>query len=83
MKKILVLHGINLNMYGKRDPHHYGTLTLEDIDAQIASLAADLGCEVECFQSNHEGAMVERIHRAHGEKLDAIIINAGAWSHYS
>lgn len=83
MKKILVLHGINLNMFGKRDPAQYGTLTLAEIDAHIAGWAADLGLEAECFQTNHEGEMVTRIHRAHGEDIAAVVINAGAWTHYS
>jgi 3-dehydroquinate dehydratase-2 len=81
--KILTLHGINLNMFGKRDPKTYGTATLADIDAQLVALGQELGVEVECFQSNFEGAMVERIHAAHTEGVDAIVINAGAWTHYS
>ena len=81
--RILVLHGVNLNMFGKRDPSQYGTATLADIDAALLSLAQDLDVTVECFQTNHEGAMVERIHQAHGEGVDALVINAGAWTHYS
>jgi 3-dehydroquinate dehydratase-2 len=81
--KILTLHGINLNMFGKRDPKTYGTTTLAEIDAQLVALGQELGTEVECFQSNFEGAMVERIHAAHTEGVDAIVINAGAWTHYS
>lgn len=81
--KILVLHGINLNMFGKRDPAQYGTATLAEIDAQLVSLGAELGAEVECFQTNHEGAMAERIHAAHTAAVDAVVINAGAWTHYS
>ncbi|CAN7325728.1 type II 3-dehydroquinate dehydratase [Pseudorhodoferax sp. LjRoot39] len=81
--KILTLHGINLNMFGKRDPKTYGTATLADIDAQLVALGQELGVEVECFQSNFEGAMVERIHAAHTEGVAAIVINAGAWTHYS
>ena len=83
MKKILVLHGINLNMFGKRDPRQYGTLTLAEIDTQVQALGRELGCEVECFQTNYEGAMCERIHQAHGEGVHAVVINAGAWTHYS
>jgi 3-dehydroquinate dehydratase-2 len=83
MKKILVLHGINLNMFGKRDPTHYGTATLEEIDNRIADWAAELDFEAECFQTNHEGEMVSRIHRAHQQDISAIVINAGAWTHYS
>ena len=81
--KILTLHGINLNMFGQRDSTHYGTATLADIDCSLKALGQELGAEVECFQSNCEGAMAERIHQAFLEKVDAIIINAGAWTHYS
>jgi 3-dehydroquinate dehydratase-2 len=81
--KILVLHGINLNMFGKRDPKQYGTATLAQIDEQVTQLGAALGADVECFQSNIEGEMAERIHRAHQEAVDAVVINAGAWTHYS
>ena len=81
--KILVLHGINLNMFGKRDPAQYGTVTLAQIDAGLASLGAELGVEVECFQTNHEGEMVERIHLAHQQAVNGVVINAGAWTHYS
>ena len=81
--KILLLNGINLNMFGKRDPAQYGTITLAEIDQQVAALGKELGAEVECFQTNGEQAMVERIHRAHAEKVDAVVINAGAWTHYS
>jgi 3-dehydroquinate dehydratase-2 len=84
---ILVLHGINLNMFGQRDPAQYGTATLADIDAALGTLAAELGVAVECFQTNHEGAMCERIHQAHlakdGDAVDAVVINAGAWTHTS
>ncbi|HVF63960.1 MAG TPA: type II 3-dehydroquinate dehydratase [Casimicrobiaceae bacterium] len=81
--KIVVLHGINLNMFGKRDPKQYGTATLDEIDARLKALGEELGVDVACFQTNCEGAMCERIHRAHGEKIDAVLINAGAWTHYS
>jgi 3-dehydroquinate dehydratase-2 len=81
--KILMLHGINHDMFGKRDPKQYGTITLAQIDAQLLALGRELGTEVESFQTNHEGAMCERIHRAYGEGKDAVLINAGAWTHYS
>ena len=81
--KVLVLHGVNLNMFGRRDPKQYGTITLAEIDARLAALGAELGVEVETFQTNLEGAMCERIHRAHAENIDAVVINAGAWTHYS
>jgi 3-dehydroquinate dehydratase-2 len=83
MKRILMLHGINHNMFGRRDPRQYGTLTLDDINAQLQALARTLGVTVEAFQTNHEGAMVERIHQAYFDDVDAVLINAGAWTHYS
>ncbi|MDQ0569260.1 3-dehydroquinate dehydratase-2 [Variovorax paradoxus] len=82
--KILMLHGINNhNMFGKRDPKQYGTVTLAEIDAQLQALGKELGAEVESFQTNSEGAMCERIHRGFTEGVDAVLINAGAWTHYS
>ena len=81
--KILTLNGINLNMFGKRDPAQYGTATLTEIDAKLVALGKELGAEVECFQTNHEGEMAERIHRAHTDGTQAVLINAGAWTHYS
>ncbi|MEO8248570.1 MAG: type II 3-dehydroquinate dehydratase [Burkholderiales bacterium] len=80
---ILVLNGVNLNMFGKRDPKQYGTITLAEIDARLIALGKELGAQVECFQTNHEGAMCERIHAAHADSVDAVLINAGAWTHYS
>ena len=80
---ILVLHGINLNMFGKRDPVHYGTTTLDDINTQVTALGLELGVQVECYQTNFEGEMAERIHRAHADGVQAVVINAGAWTHYS
>lgn len=81
--KILVLHGVNLNMFGKRDPQQYGTATLAQIDEQVTALGKELGAEVSCFQTNFEGAMCERIHAALGDGTEAVVINAGAWTHYS
>lgn len=81
--KVLVLHGINLNMFGKRDPKQYGTITLEQINDQLSALGQELGVAVENFQTNFEGALCERIHQAHHDKVDAVVINAGAWTHYS
>ena len=81
--RILTLNGIHLHMFGKRDPAQYGTTTLDEINASLASLGQELGAEVECFQTNFEGEMAERIHRAHAEGVDAVLINAGAWTHYS
>lgn len=81
--KVLVLHGINLNMFGKRDPKQYGTITLAQIDQQVTELGHELGVEVQTFQTNFEGAMAERIHQAFFDHVDAVVINAGAWTHYS
>ena len=81
--KILVLNGVNLNMFGKRDPKQYGTVTLDEINAQLTALGQELGTEVECFQTNMEGEMCQRIHQAFHDKVDAVLINAGAWTHYS
>ena len=81
--KILMLHGINLNMFGQRDPAQYGTVTLDEINARVSALGQQLGAEVEAFQTNHEGAMCERIHQAYADGVDAVLINAGAWTHYS
>jgi len=83
MKKILVLHGVNLNMFGKRDPAQYGTITLDEINKKLKELAKELGVELETFQTNHEGEMCERIHQAYMDKVDAVVINAGAWTHYN
>ena len=78
-----MLHGVNHNMFGKRDPVQYGTITLAEIDAKMRELAQSLDVEVVSYQTNHEGAMCERIHQAFVEKVDAVVINAGAWTHYS
>ena len=81
--KILMLHGVNHNMFGQRDPKQYGSVTLVQIDDQLRALGTELGAEVQSFQTNHEGAMCERIHQAYVEGVDAVLINAGAWTHYS
>ncbi len=83
MKKILMLHGINHNMFGQRDPAQYGTVTLAEIDASLRSLGSQLGCEVDSFQTNWEGAMCDRIHQGFRDGVDGVLINAGAWTHYS
>ena len=81
--KVLMLHGINHNMFGKRDPVQYGTITLDEINADLTALGRELGVDVETFQTNHEGAMCERIHQGYTDGVDAVLINAGAWTHYS
>lgn len=83
MAKILLMHGINHAMFGKRDPHHYGTITLAQIEDQARTWAADLGHELEGYQTDIEGEMVRKIHQAFTGDVDAIVINAGAWTHYS
>lgn len=70
-------------MFGKRDPAQYGSITLDQINERLEKLAKDLGVNIECFQTNHEGEMVEKVHKAHEDGVDAVIINAGAWTHYS
>ncbi|MEY3793638.1 MAG: type II 3-dehydroquinate dehydratase [Betaproteobacteria bacterium] len=81
--KILMLHGINHDMFGKRDPAQYGTITLDEINASLQKLGKELGATVDCFQTNQEGAMCERIHKGFLDGVDAVLINAGAWTHYS
>jgi 3-dehydroquinate dehydratase II len=81
--KILMLHGINHNMFGKRDPKQYGTITLDEINAQLVALGKELGADIEHFQTNDEGAMCGRIHKGFFDNVDAVLINAGAWTHYS
>jgi 3-dehydroquinate dehydratase-2 len=81
--KILTLNGINLNMLGKRDAATYGTATLTQINDELIALGNSLGVTVENFQTNHEGEMCEKIHRAYFDNVDAVLINAGAWTHYS
>lgn len=80
--RILVIHGPNLNMLGRREPSWYGTATLDDINTQIKQTAQDCGMAVEAFQSNHEGELVEKIHEAM-DRYDAVIINPAAYTHTS
>jgi 3-dehydroquinate dehydratase-2 len=80
---VLMLHGINHNMFGKRDPAQYGTVTLAEIDASLRALGEELDVQVESFQTNSEGEMCERIHQGYFDNVDAVLINAGAWTHYS
>ena len=81
--RILVLHGPNLNLLGTREPDVYGRTTLADIDRDLANLAARLGVTVETFQSNHEGALIDRIHAAAREGVAGMLINPGAYTHTS
>lgn len=80
---ILVLHGPNLNLLGSREPGHYGSQTLIDIDQQLIALGDQLNAEVHSFQSNHEGEIVERIHQAARESVHGIVINPAAYTHTS
>ena len=79
---VLVLHGPNLNLLGTREPEIYGHTTLADIDAGLAERAAELGAQIETFQSNHEGALIDRIQAARGQAV-AIVINPGGYTHTS
>jgi len=78
-KRVLVIHGCNLNLLGTREPEIYGKTTLHEIDGQITALAAEFGLEVSFFQSNHEGEVIEAIQKAPGS-ADAIIINPAGWT---
>jgi 3-dehydroquinate dehydratase II len=80
--RVEILHGVNLDMLGKRDPEHYGTLTLIELEVRIRHWARELGLEATFFQTNHEGAYVERLHQA-PELADGLLVNPGAWTHYS
>ena len=80
--RILVVHGPNLNLLGKREPAIYGTQTLADINADLALAAKELGVELDCFQSNHEGELIDRIQEAMSS-ADGILINPGGFTHSS
>ncbi|HRH13242.1 MAG TPA: type II 3-dehydroquinate dehydratase [Azonexus sp.] len=81
--RILVMHGPNLNLLGTREPEHYGNVTLSDINLALARMAEGANVEVETFQSNHEGALIERVHAARDQGVRAIIINPAAYTHTS
>jgi 3-dehydroquinate dehydratase II len=79
--KFLVLHGPNLNLFGRREPHIYGHTTLAQIDAQLASLASELGVQLETIQSNHEGVLVDFLHRHIDDAQGALVNPAGLTQH--
>ena len=81
-KRIEVMHGVNLDQLGRRDPLHYGELTLGELELKISDTAAELGLATRFFQTNHEGEFVEHLHRLEG-LADGILLNPGAWTHYS
>jgi len=82
-RSILVVNGPNLNLLGTREPAVYGRASLADIERELAQAAAALGVTVQTFQSNHEGALIDRLHAARGDGTDFIVINAGAFTHTS
>ncbi len=83
MARILILHGPNLNLLGKREPEHYGGASLDDINSRLIELARVAGCELDCFQSNAEHELVERVHRAEEGGVSFIVFNPAAFTHTS
>jgi 3-dehydroquinate dehydratase-2 len=80
--RVSVLHGVNFDVLGRRDRGHYGGLSLRELEVQIKHFAGELGLEATFFQTNHEGAFCELLHRA-GDNADGLLLNPGAWTHYS
>jgi 3-dehydroquinate dehydratase II len=80
--RIEIMHGVNLDQIGRRDPAHYGALSITDLERIVSDTAAELGLKTRFFQTNHEGEFVEHLHRLEG-LADGIILNPGAWTHYS
>ena len=80
--RIEIVHGVNLDQLGRRDPGHYGGLTFDALEYRISEWAAELGLTTRFFQTNHEGELVEHLHTLEG-LADAIVINPGAWTHYA
>ena len=83
LKRLWVLHGVNLDMLGYRDPVHYGALTLAELERAVTREAETHGLMARCYQTNHEGELIERLHEIAREGTDAVLINPGAWTHYS
>jgi 3-dehydroquinate dehydratase-2 len=80
--RVEVMHGVNLDQLGRRDPEHYGDLTLDELERQIGEFAHELGLETRFFQTNSESEFVEHLHRVEG-MADALLLNPGAWTHYA
>jgi 3-dehydroquinate dehydratase-2 len=80
--RVAVMHGVNLDQLGRRPATHYGTVTLMQLEARISAWAAELELAVQFFQTNHEGAFVEELHRLE-DTVDGLVLNPGAWTHYS
>lgn len=80
--RVEVMHGVNLDQLGRRDPEQYGTLTLPELEREVGEWARELGLQARFFQTNHEGEFVEHLHRLEGMS-DALILNPGAWTHYA
>lgn len=80
--KILIINGVNMNMLGIREPEKYGSLTLKELEKELFAYSFELGIDIETYQSNHEGEIVEKIHSAK-DFFDGIVINAGAYTHTS
>jgi 3-dehydroquinate dehydratase-2 len=80
--RVEIMHGVNLDQIGRRDAEHYGGIPFTLLETKIGEFGSELGLNLRFFQTNHEGAFVERLHRAE-DVVDAVVINAGAWSHYS
>ncbi len=80
--RVEVLHGVNLDALGRRDPEHYGTISLRELEVKIKRFGQELDLEIAFFQTNNEGEYVERLHRL-PEVADAAVLNPGAWTHYS
>ncbi len=83
LKKLALVHGVNLDMLGRRPREHYGTLTLGELEQRVSKYARERGFSVSTFQTNHEGVLVDHLHKLAGADVDAVIINPGAWTHYS
>ena len=80
--RVAIMHGVNLDQLGRRDPEHYGSVTLTELEVRVRHWAVELGLEPSFFQTNHEGEFCEELHRV-AETQDGIVLNPGAWTHYS